>query len=98
MEENPARSNRCCTGRRSVLRHGAAAAGVVLLYRAGFIKASAGQASKSDFHYQDHPRDGHRCADCAAFIPPPEGVQEPACKIVSGPISPNGWCMAFSGK
>lgn len=61
--------------------------------------AHAGSASKAEFHYQDQPHAGQRCAECSAFLPPTQtNSAEGACKIVAGPISPQGWCMAFSQK
>jgi len=60
--------------------------------------ARAGNASKDDFHYQDHPNDDKRCANCVQFIPAGDGRQPGTCKIVAGSISPNGWCMAFTPK
>lgn len=60
--------------------------------------AWAGTASKSDFHYQDHPNEGKQCSNCTAYKAPPAGEPSGTCSIVSGAISPNGWCMAFSSK
>jgi hypothetical protein len=60
--------------------------------------ARAGTGSKEDFHYQDHPNEEKRCANCVQFIPPAAGQQLGACQIVAGPINPNGWCMAFTPK
>jgi hypothetical protein len=60
--------------------------------------ARAGSGAKADFHYQDHPNEGSRCANCAAFIPPNKDGEPGQCRILAGPISPNGWCMAFSEK
>jgi hypothetical protein len=60
--------------------------------------ACAGTASKSEFHYQDHPSNGKRCGGCAAFTPPLSGGTNGACSIVAGVISPDGWCMAFTPK
>jgi hypothetical protein len=60
--------------------------------------ARAGNASKDDFHYQDHPNEEKRCANCVQFIPAGDAQQPGACKIVAGSISPNGWCMAFTPK
>lgn len=67
-----------------------------LLTQSGSV--SAGKASKSDFHYQDHPNDGNQCSNCAAFTPPPSASVDGNCAIIDGPISPKGWCMAFSRK
>ena len=60
--------------------------------------ARASKASKSDFHYQDQPRDGKKCADCAAYLANPSANAPGACKIVDGPVNPNGWCMAYSAR
>ncbi|MES2115878.1 MAG: high-potential iron-sulfur protein [Pseudomonadota bacterium] len=57
--------------------------------------AQAGNGAKSDFQYQDHPQDGRRCAQCAAFQPAADGGPG-SCRLISGPISPNGWCIAYS--
>ncbi len=61
--------------------------------------AYAGAASKSDMHYQNTPRDGNHCSDCSAFLPSMGGKNsDGSCKIVAGPVSPQGWCVAFSPK
>ncbi len=61
--------------------------------------AYAGTAAKSDFHYQDHPRDGKKCAQCSAYLAPAEGQRaDGECRIVAGAINPEGWCMAFSAR
>lgn len=68
---------------------------VLILSRTTF----AGMASKSDFHYQDHPNEGKKCSDCTEFLPPDQTTSSAgACRIVAGPISPDGWCMAFTKK
>lgn len=61
--------------------------------------AHAAKAAKTDFHYQDQPREGKRCADCAAYVANTTAANAPgACKIVEGPVNPNGWCMAYSAR
>ncbi len=60
--------------------------------------AGATKAAKSEFHYQDHPKNGKLCANCMAFVAPQAGETSGACRIIDGPINPNGWCMAFSQK
>lgn len=42
--------------------------------------------------YQTTPKDGQRCDKCVNWAPPN------ACKIVSGNISPAGYCVAFAPK
>jgi hypothetical protein len=56
--------------------------------------AIAGNASKQDFSYQDHPKNGKSCATCTAFISAESGSG--TCRIVEGSVTPNSWCMAYS--
>ena len=56
---------------------------------------SAAQAAdnKKQYKYQDKPGPkGAKCSACR-FFKKPHG-----CTIVTGTISPNGWCIAFSPK
>jgi hypothetical protein len=56
---------------------------------------SAAQAAdnKKQFKYQDKPGPkGAKCSSCRFFKPPH------ACTIVTGTISPNGWCIAYAKK
>lgn len=49
--------------------------------------------NKKQFKYQDKPgKNGQKCSGCRYFKPPH------SCKIVTGTISPNGWCIAWSKK
>lgn len=86
--------------RRRLLGEAAAALPALLflplLYKPG--AARAGAASKDAFHYQDHPNEGAHCANCTQFVPPAAGQETGTCQIVAGPISPDGWCMAFTAK
>jgi hypothetical protein len=47
------------------------------------------KVSQVEAQYQDRPKNGLSCAACALFRPPA------ACAVVSGVISPNGWCRFF---
>jgi len=47
---------------------------------------------KAEAQYQDMPRNGQRCAQCAHFIAPD------ACHRVQGVISPDGWCHFWTAK
>lgn len=83
--------------RRQFLARGIAVlAGIPVVTLCG--KAFAGTASKSDFHYQDHPNNGKRCQDCTEFLPAAQPTSAAACRIVGGTISPDGWCMAYTHK
>ena len=52
--------------------------------------AAAGKMSRSAANYQPTPKGNARCDLCANWQPPD------ACKLVEGPISPNGWCSLFA--
>jgi hypothetical protein len=55
--------------------------------------AQAAADNKKQFKYQNKPgKNGEKCAGCQQFIKPDK------CKIVTGKISPNGWCIAWSKK
>ena len=85
--------------RRSVLlRAGAwlAVAGVLpALALAG--KAFAQSKVKKDaVEYQDKPKNGKDCDDCMHFIPGKTAKAPGECKVVEGPVSPHGYCLAFA--
>ena len=62
-----------------------AALGLGAAFRAG----AEAKLSQQDAAYQDTPKGMFSCALCTLFIPPH------ACKVVSGDISPRGWCKLF---
>jgi High potential iron-sulfur protein len=68
-------------------------AGLAIVVGAAMTRvARAQKIDKSAVMYQDQPKDGHQCSTCVNF-------QQPnACVIVSGVISPNGWCGAYAPK
>jgi High potential iron-sulfur protein len=46
--------------------------------------------NKKQFKYQDKPGPhGQKCSGCRLFRPPS------GCSVVTGKISPNGWCIAW---
>jgi hypothetical protein len=69
------------------------------LLRAAVSGAAAGLAAptalaqqkmpQAEAEYQDRPRNGLTCAACSLFRPPR------SCEIVTGDISPDGWCKFF---
>ncbi len=88
-----------CQRRRMLKQSAVALASLAALPLAGLCRDAAAGASRFDLHYQDRPKDGQRCADCAAFIPPADGSgTQGACRVVAGQIDRNGWCMAFTKK
>jgi hypothetical protein len=53
------------------------------------VPAPPPKVPKAQAAYQDFPRGAQRCAVCANFVPPND------CRVVQGPISPNGWSRYF---
>ena len=80
--------------RRVVLQTGLMtfAAGLLTHAQAHEKVAQAQKIAQSAVQYQDHPKNGQMCSICVNFVAPNE------CKIVQGPIVPNGWCIAFAPK
>ena len=60
--------------------------------------AQANKAAKSDFFYQEKPRDGKRCVDCRLFNGDTSSPGLGTCTIVEGVINADGWCMAYTRK
>ncbi|MBV1701869.1 MAG: high potential iron sulfur protein [Hyphomicrobiales bacterium] len=55
--------------------------------------ASAGaQVSPKSVGYVTSPKAGHECSGCNLFVSPG------SCKVVSGAISPKGWCQLWVAK
>jgi hypothetical protein len=81
--------------RRSILKAGlgtglgAAAIGIAVASSGAHAQE---KLAPTAVQYQDHPKDGAICSRCVNFQPPN------ACTIVSGVISPNGWCIAYAPK
>jgi hypothetical protein len=56
----------------------------------------AAKVSKAEMFYRDAPKEGKSCAACRLFTPSESG--KGTCAVVEGPVSANGWCMAFSAR
>jgi hypothetical protein len=82
---------------KRVTRRGALKALIVLPALAGLAGIATATAeaadNKAQFKYQDKPgKDGAKCQLCRFFKSPS------SCSIVTGKISPNGWCIAYAKK
>jgi hypothetical protein len=76
--------------RRALLQYALGAAGGMAICCAPPNTATAApKISKKAVAYQDLPDGDKRCERCAQFQPPD------ACKMVEGPISPQGSCRIF---
>lgn len=56
------------------------------------------KSSKAAVKYQNQPKGAQKCANCRFFIPGKTPTAAGTCQIVSGAISPNGWCTAWTKK
>jgi hypothetical protein len=48
--------------------------------------------SQEGAQYQNEPLGEQKCANCTNFI-----ADSKTCKVVEGEISPNGWCILWTG-
>jgi hypothetical protein len=55
------------------------------------VQDEVGKASKERVEYQGKPNDGQVCAQCVQYLP-----ESGRCRIVAGPIEPQGWCIAWT--
>jgi hypothetical protein len=79
--------------RRIVLKTGLgllAAGGAAGL--ASRAQAQSAKAAPASVAYQTKPSNGQQCSGCSQFIAPA------GCQLVSGTISPSGWCELYSPK
>jgi High potential iron-sulfur protein len=83
--------------RRIMLKNAAIVAGFSVAPWAVRPAAAQQKAAKPAMQYQEQPKNGQKCSECLQFIPGQQGANG-TCKVVEGPISPNGWCAAFVKK
>jgi hypothetical protein len=73
---------------------------LVLPALAGALAAGATTIAQADsrdtLKYQSTPKGNQKCSGCSLFVPAKSATANGTCKVISGPISPNGWCTAFS--
>ena len=55
-----------------------------------------GHTAPATVQYQPKPKNGQQCSQCRYFINGKSKTANGECTIVAGPISPKGWCVAFS--
>jgi hypothetical protein len=79
-------------------RRGAIKTGLGLLASTGAVavavsaRAQSAKAAPSTVGYITKPSNGQQCSTCSQFVAPA------ACNLVSGTISPSGWCELYSPK
>jgi hypothetical protein len=55
-------------------------------------RAQSAKATPASVGYQTKPSNGQQCSTCTQFVTPA------GCLLVSGVISPSGWCELYSPK
>lgn len=58
--------------------------------------AMARADSRVDLKYQSTPKGKQMCSDCTLFVAGKTATDDGTCKVITGAISPNGWCTAFA--
>ena len=95
MEDQRARG----LSRRCALRHGAAVGlGATIAWIATPARAQAKLAKDAVKYVDKGDVPGKDCDDCLQFIAPASTKDPASCRIVDGPISPHGHCIAFTPK
>jgi hypothetical protein len=62
-------------------------------------RAQAAKLAKDAVKYVDKgDAPGKDCDDCMHYIAPASAREAATCRIVEGPISPHGHCLAFTPK
>ena len=51
--------------------------------------------SRVDLKYQATPNGKQKCSVCTLFVPGKTATDDGTCKIITGAISPDSWCVAF---
>ena len=78
--------------RAEALKHIVMLPALAAVIARGAVPALAAD-NKKQFKYQDKPgKNGEKCSGCSLFKPPS------SCSVVTGKISPNGWCVAWAKK
>jgi hypothetical protein len=60
------------------------------------VTTTARADSRTQLQYQATPKGNQKCSGCSLFIAGKSSTADGTCKVITGPISPNGWCTAFS--
>lgn len=57
------------------------------------------QNTRTTLGYEDaSDQPGKSCAKCSQYLAPPKMDQCGTCKVLPGPVHPNGYCRAFTPK
>jgi len=84
--------------RRIMLKNAAIVVGLAAAPWAARPARAQAKATKQAMQYQEQPKNGLKCDTRMQFIPGAKPDANGTCKVVEGPISPNGWCAAYVKK
>jgi hypothetical protein len=62
------------------------------------MTAVARADSRTQLKYQSKPLGGKKCSGCALFTSGKNATANGTCTVITGPISPHGWCTAYTPK
>ena len=63
-----------------------------------WLARAQAKATKQAMQYQEQPKDGQTCDTCMQWVPGANAGAPGTCKVVEGPVSPKGWCVAYVKK
>jgi hypothetical protein len=62
------------------------------------LPAADAQTRATLAYAEPAPNPTRRCGECQQYVAPPDGQGCGSCKVVKGPVHPNGTCKAFAPK
>lgn len=82
--------------RRSLIKYGLTTLALIPVV----AMAAKNDSMRASTQYQDGPKDGKQCTDCAQFVPGASAKDKGGCKIYPGDteVAPTGYCIAWSKK
>lgn len=87
------------TRRHALRRTAALGLGATVVWLAATPAAAQAKLAKDAVKYVDKGDvPGKDCDDCMHYIAPAKPHDAAACRLVEGPISPHGHCVAFTPK
>ena len=87
------------TRRHALRRTAALGLGATVVWLAATPAAAQAKLAKDAVKYVDKGDvPGKDCDDCMHFIAPAKPHDAATCRLVDGPISPHGHCVAFTPK
>jgi hypothetical protein len=90
--DNPSR-------RRALRRTAALGLGATIVWAASMPARAQAKLAKDAVKYVDKGDvPGKDCDDCVHYIAPAKARDPATCRLVEGPISPHGHCIAFTPK